>query len=1162
MHIFNGSLTFSASDLSNYLACRHLSHLDRNVAEGTLDAPTWRDPGLVLLQRRGLAHEQAYVDHLRAHGLQLVDLRQVEEGDSALEKTLHAMDDGVDGIIQGALQHGAWSGRADLLMRVESPSDLGPWSYEVVDTKLAQQTRGGTVLQLALYTELLGHHLGRLPEHMHVVKPGPDLPRDSFRWDDFAAYFRRLRKDFEGAVAAATDPQASAPKTYPLPVPQCDICRWWSRCDRQRRRDDHLSLVAGMRNLQIGELERQGMATLEDFATRTAPLAPPRQGSIETYTQLQRQAQVQLEGRRRGEPHYAFRPQTDAEPWASTSQGAPPARGLARLPAPSPGDIFFDFEADPFVGDGGLEYLFGFAIEDEDGDYDYRSLWALNRHQEQQAFEGFIDFVTARLETFPDLHIYHFSPYEPSALKRLMGRFGSREEALDRLLRGERFVDLLAVTRQSLWASVERYSLKELEPFYAFRRQLDLADASLALRRIAWALEVGTPEDISVEDRRGVETYNREDCLSTAALRSWLEQRREEWIADGGDAPRPETPEDTASEDLQEQQAEIRGIFEGLMSGLPDDEGSTSDDDHAGRLLAHLLDYFRREEKSAWWEFFRLRDLDDHRLLVERKAVAGLAYVETVPATSGRLPIHRYRFPEQEMAVRVGHRVCAPGGVDVGQVQAVDLANRTLDLRKRGDTIDFHPPAVFSKEVVGSRPLDTSLLQLGRSVVEHGIDGEGPHRAARDLLLRRPPRRASSQARPESAPLRLADEPLLTAAYRLVDEMDGGVLPVQGPPGTGKTYLGARLIVHLVRQGKRVGVTAVSHKVIRNLLEKALAAAAEQGVTLEAAHKPGSKRPGEPVAELPEGLIESRKTDLALAQVGERVVGGTAWLWANDQACDLLDVLIVDEAGQMSLAHVLAAARSARNLVLLGDPQQLEQPQKGTHPQGADAAALEHLLDGRPTLPPHRGLFLDQTWRLSPTLCDLTSELYYEGRLGSHPSLEAQRIDTSSAFDGGGLFYVPVPHHGNQASAPEEVEAVAYVVEQLLGNPASWVDGRGRRQALGDQDILVVAPFNAQVGALHGRLPDLRIGTVDRFQGQEAAVVIYSLTSSSIEEAPRGMSFLFDPHRLNVATSRARCAVILVASPRLFEAECRTPEQMRWANGLCRFRELADEVTV
>jgi uncharacterized protein len=751
--------------------------------------------------------------------------------------------------------------------------------------------------------------------------------------------------------------------------------------------------------------------------------------------------------------------------------------------------------------------------------------------------------------------LYHFSPYEPAAVKRLMTRHGTREAEVDRLLRGGRFVDLLAVTRRGLRASVESYSLKELEPFFGFSRKLDLDDAGAALRRVSWALELGVAGEILEEDLRAVEAYNRDDCLSTHALRAWLEEQREALAAKGETVERPVLGEGEASEELEARSADVQAVFDRLVEGVPDDPAARTEEQRARWLLAHQLDYFRREEKSVWWEFYRLQELDHEDLLEERKAVSGLELVGELPVLGrARTPVHRYRFPPQEAALDEGdalHEVGA-GGDRIGTVSAIDHSRRTLDIKKSGKAAGRHPVAVAVNDYVTARVVETGLLELGRFVAANGLDGEGPFRAVRDLLQKRPPRRST----PESGPLRRSGETTLDAALRLARDLDHGVLPIQGPPGSGKTYTGARMIVDLAMAGKRVGITAVSHKVIRKLLQDVLEAARERHVAVRVAQKVGEKS-----GDAPDGLLEIDDNDEARAfLLGGHVLGGTAWLFARPDMIDSLDYLFFDEAGQMSLAFALGAGRAGRNLVLLGDPQQLEQPQKGAHPEGAEVAALVHLLDGERTIAPEKGLFLDETHRLHPDLCSFTSESYYEARLQSRPGLERQALSGTTRFAGSGLFFVPVEHEGNQSTSVDEAEAVAGIVTELLAS-GYWTNKEGASSKLTEGDILVVTPYNSQVAAIKERVPrGVAVGTVDKFQGQEAPVVLYSMASSSAEDAPRGMSFLYNPNRFNVATSRARCACILVASPRVLEPDCRTPEQMRWANGVCRFAERTSTV--
>jgi uncharacterized protein len=700
---------------------------------------------------------------------------------------------------------------------------------------------------------------------------------------------------------------------------------------------------------------------------------------------------------------------------------------------------------------------------------------------------------------------------------------------LDRLLRGGRLIDLHAAVREGLRIGVERYGLKELEPLVGFGRGHDLRDAAAARLAVELALEMGDAGAIDDALRDRVVAYNRDDCLATRALRDWLEERRKE-LTPIPDRPAVRDPE--PSEKVRQRDRRIQDAAGALLAGVPDDPAARDAGECARWLLAQMLGYFRREEKCAWWEHFRLRNLPDEDLFEEREAVVGLQLVEELPKTSPkqRVRVHRYRFPFQEVALDVGDKLRAPTDDDTegktfGKVEAIDLVAGTIDIRKTERTGAMHPSAVFKEQVVPAEPLEQSLLAFGEHVRTRGLDADGAFRAAGDLLCRRLPRRRAQMGEA----LRRPGEDLIAATIRVCRELDGGVLPIQGPPGSGKTYVGARAIVALAAAGKKVGVTAVSHKVIDNLLGEVCVAAREAGVTLCVAHK----------------------TD------DDGVPPGVESLDTNDEAL---------AAGQMALPCVLAAARAARNVVLLGDPQQLEQPRRGAHPEGTDTAALVHVLGSeQATIGDAQGLFLDRTWRLHPTLCAFTSEVYYEDRLRSVDGLARQELRGTAPFAGSGLFLVEVTHEGNQATAPEEVDVVERVVRSLLNCDATWVPRDGDAKDLGGGDVLVLAPYNAQVAALRRRLDSLgvrRVGTVDKFQGQEAAVVIYSCTSSSPEDAPRGLEFLYDPHRFNVATSRARAVVIVAASPRLFTAECRTPAQMRMVNGLCRFRELARAVAM
>ncbi|AMS40144.1 TM0106 family RecB-like putative nuclease [Aminobacter aminovorans] len=1118
---------FSSQDLGGYLNCRHLTALELRIARGTLARPKPWDPSLEALWERGARHERDFVEYLAAQGHAITVIPGVDIDISAVDATRAAMETGAPAIVQAALQADAWVGRADVLLRVERPSALGTWSYEPWDTKLSRDTKAATIQQLCLYAELLGAMQGVVPETVHVVTPWSDLVPQSFRVADYSAYYRRVRSGLLGAVAA--DPPA---ETYPHPVPHCEICAWRNDCDAKRHQDDHLSLVAGISSIQIVELNANGISTLAGLAAMPLPMQwRPERGSRLGFERVREQARIQLETRKARALRFETLP-------------IEAGFGLAALPDPSPADIYLDFEGDRFVGERGQEYLLGYAFSEGANALTYRALWGLTRKAEKQAFEAFIDFVIERWQANPNLHIYHFGGYESGALKRLMGRYATREEELDRILRGRLLVDLLGVTRHAIRAGVESYSIKRLEPLFGFVRATDLPDANIALTRLHTRLELGDADGIKPEEIQVVTSYNRDDCLSTHALHLWLEQLRGQAVASGTKVDRPAPGDGRPNENVTEWLARIMPLVEALTKGVPDDALERTTEQHGRWLLAQLLDFHRREAKASWWEYFRLADLDAEELIEEKAGLSSLAFEATVGGTE-KCPVHRYRFPPQETDLRPGKKLRAVGGKNIGSVEAIDAVERTVDIKKAQVAADFHPHGVFVHEHVGADPMMEALVRIAEYVQERGLEGAGPYQAARDLLLRVPPRWANG------GPVRYEGEETLAAALRIAGMLEAGVLPIQGPPGAGKTYTGSRMISELVRQGRRVGIVANSHAVIRNLIDAVIERADEQGLNLTCVQKAAEKE-----ADCHRLRFLSKNGDLITALHGAaQVGGGTAWLWSSPEAFDSADVLFVDEAAQMSLANVLAVSQAARTVVLLGDPRQLDQPMQGTHPEGTDTSALDHVLAGAQTIGPEQGLFLEETWRLHPDICAFTSELFYEGKLHARPGLEQQVVQ--GAVHGSGLRYLPVPHASNHNCSPEEAEVVASLVHAIIEGGTNWTDKDTKQHPVGLEDILIITPYNAQVYELSSRLPGARIGTVDKFQGQEAPIAIYSLASSSHVDAPRGMEFLYSLNRLNVATSRARCLSFLVCSPILLEAECRNPRQMQLANSFCRFVEMA-----
>ncbi|HJW21679.1 MAG TPA: TM0106 family RecB-like putative nuclease [Candidatus Limnocylindrales bacterium] len=1205
MQIVDGVPVYAATDLVGFLACSHRLALERAALAGLVRKPIRDDPTIDLIAKRGEAHERRYLALLRGQGRTIVEVdRDAPDGGprdlrARAAETDAALRAGVDVVYQATFFDGRWVGHADFVQRVERPSRLGPWSYEVADTKLARRAKGGAILQICSYVEQLERLQGLQPAEMHVVLGGSESRVETFRVSDFMAYYRQVKAAFEAAVEAG---EAVYPVTasYPEPVEHCEVCNWAVHCREQRHRDDDLSRVAGITAHQRRALKAQGIATRRGLASIDVPLRPRLDGVSDTALErIHDQARIQVLGEDEGRPRWEL-----LEPELDDTGTFVRDRGFLSLPPPSPGDLFFDIEGDPFALDDGVEYLFG-VLDPASRDAErpdeptYQELWSrdpdgeVTRTGEKRAFEELVDLLIARLDAEPAMHVYHYATYERAALGRLAQRHATRELEVDRLLRGGVLVDLYRVVRQGLRASVESYSIKRLEPLYGLEREVELRTAGSSIVAFeAWLegqeFRVGEgDEDGPIEAGeailRTIAGYNRDDVVSNWRLRDWLEVQRAALERGLGVAlPRPGASPDAEPREPSDRERRTAELGSALSADVPADPRARDDDQAARWLLAQLLGFHRREDKAFWWRYFYLCGLSDDELVDEREPL-GAIHLEADLGPSGKGGRRQaFSFPPQDHRLGEGDGVADPRTrARTGTIVSIDDVARRVELRRTATEVARGlPSSLVPSEHYRIEALEDSIARTAESVLAGGIDGTGGVRAGRDLLLRRPPRLEPARGgdgqglhRPAGATEGGADPPGLgrdgetglDAARRLAPRLDRGTLAIQGPPGSGKTYTGARMILDLVRRGRRVGVTANSHKVIGNLLDKLAQAALEEPVPGERPIRIGQvpAPDAEPTCSAAARLDwKAARDQLARHQVD--VVGGTAWVWSREELVGAVEVLVIDEAGQMSLATTLAVAPAAESLVLLGDPQQLDQPLQGSHPPGAEKSALAHLLGERATMPRDRGLFLERTWRLHPAVCAFTSEVFYASQLTPETGMERQTVEGSREIPRPGVHWLPVEHAGNAVESPEEAGLVTRIVGDLLAGGVTWRDPKGREAFLGPEHVLVVAPYNAHVERIADRLRRaglgaVRVGTVDKFQGQEAPVSIYAMASSSAEEAPRGMEFLYSLNRLNVATSRARWAALVVASPRLIEVQCQTPRQMRLANALCRFVEVAGQ---
>jgi uncharacterized protein len=1093
MRNVDGQILLSASDLMRFMGCSHATMLDLSYLRGEGPAPRQDSDDAALLQRQGDAHEAAHLARLKASGISVVEIARSDLANNA-ETTRAALTEGPQIVFQGALLAGNWGGWSDFLERVERPSKLGRFSYEVTDTKLKRHPHPKHVLQLVLYSDLLTQIQGTAPEFAHVELGNGSRAR--LRLADYQAYARIARRRLEDFLDNPTP-------TRPIPCIDCALCRWGDHCDSVWQAEDSLFNVANISRAQVKKLETAGIRTMQDLAGLDHPI---RGVAENTRRRLVTQARLQ-HARKTGAPAFELRQPE-------------PGKGFDLFPAPQPGDLFYDIEGDPHY-EGGLEYLHGVWFDGQ-----FKAFWAHDHAAEARALSELLEFFRQRLMAYPSARIYHYAPYEITALRRLTAKYGIGEAFLDRLLRERRFVDLFAVVRGALIGSESNYSIKSMEAFYGRKRDGEVKTAGGSV--VAYERWRDTGEQQVLDE---IEDYNRIDCISTEELRDWLVSIRPA-------APWPALAPDESAKEVEED-ADTQALRAKLMaSGLPQDRQD---------MLFNLGLFHKREAKPAKWAVFDSVGKDDDDLIDDLDALAGLEAMG--PATPvKRSMVRTYRFPPQETKLRAGRSATVPvvdGPPASVSIEELDRTARTIAVKVGPakahlltDRLTLHP----------DWPLSTDVIALAlRDVI---ADQCGPRRltAVGDLLARASPRLTTG---PRSDLLNGADP--LAGTIDAVAAMDGTVLPIQGPPGTGKTYVTARAILSLVRKGYRIGVASNSHEAVRNVLMGCLDAQDDSDRMqryVRIAHKVGVGEDGYP-ADFTGVTRSTSNDDPALTRAS--IVGGTAFFLARPEQELAFDWLFVDEAGQVGLPNLAAMARCARNIVLVGDPRQLPQVIQGAHPKPANLSCLEWMLGDHATIPPDRGIFLPVSRRMHPDVCAFISEQVYEGRLVSQADAARQGVRGTS-YPAAGAFWVPIAHQGNAQTSPEEVAAIQATIRDLLSG--SWSDKDDVSRPVRPSDIIVVAPYNAQVNALQDALPEqIRVGTVDKFQGQEAPICLVSMTASSVEGTPRGMDFLFSLNRINVAVSRAKGLALVFGAPRLREARCETVEQMRLVNTLCALPE-------
>ena len=1180
----NAPLIFSASDLVTASECQYktLRILDEKL--GRTQKPSFaKDEMMERAADLGDAFEHKILDEYEAkfgvwNKYTGTGVKVVERGKGPLtwagleakrEETLEALRIGADVVFQATFFDGSLVGFADFLVRQDDGS------YAVHDTKLARHAKVSALLQLAAYgDQLVQYGIPLAPVTNLVLGNRKESPHPMA---DLLPVFRERRDNFL-AFAAAHRAQPQRVEWLQEGVSYCGRCDY---CAEQVRETSDLLLVNGMTGSQRRKLMAEGITTIDALA------AMPEGKATGPLARLRDQARMQL-GLEPGVETVIAGTGPDAHEVSYKVLAT-----VSTLPAPSPGDIFFDFEGDPLwqgpvTEKWGIEYLFGSIEAPVPGaptgmPETFVPFWAHSRAQEREAFLKFVAYVEARRAHHQDMHVYHYAPYEKSALRNLAILHGDKaaEDTVDDWLRSGLLVDLLDTVRQSVRISESSYSIKKLEPFYMPSGRVgDVTNAGASVVAYAdycKARDAGLAGDAAQAAEAevilaSISAYNEYDCLSTLRLRDWLLEIKaakvvDSWTEGSGKLPNPDdSAPKPSSWEPSAGELKLDAYIAGLQ--LQDTSHKLTDDENAIAMVSAAASYHRREDKQFWWGHFdRLEKgpeswAEERNMLIVQEVEVLEDWAKATPRARTEARTLKINGTATEGSdFRAGTSwfgmIAAPlpdglgGDSDMPPLRdglfnitveedVSDPATPELTTLIVKDKSSLKVPAYnqLPMALTPNQPIATKSIREALATLAETVGSNLPHLPKHpgiEILRKAKPRLAGGGTLPSAVVHgdghSVQEHDYIGAITEAVQKLDHSYLAVQGPPGTGKTHVGSHVIANLVKLGWKIGVVGQSHAVVENMLRAAIGKAgvdpSRVGKKLAAPH------------EVPWAIQDDKHFGKLLDSTEGALIGGTAWTMTGANVpAGSLDLLVIDEAGQYSLANTLAVAQSTQRLLLLGDPQQLPQVTQGTHPAPVDESALGWLSAGHATLPEDLGYFLADSWRMHPALCARVSRLSYEGRLKSAPAAEERHLDgRAPGVETVFVSQEPGSARDNKQSSPEEAAEAVRQVKAHVG--LLWTPGAGEiPRPLGQEDLLVVAAYNAQVHLVRSvldaaGLSGVRVGTVDKFQGQEAPVVLVTMACADPTGAPRGMEFLLNRNRINVAVSRGQWRAVIIRSPQL-----------------------------
>ena len=1123
----------TASRLKNWIACNYTTVNEINNKElKKKDRSTTE----TIRKKRGDEFETKIYDKLIK---QFPKHIQIKKDEDRFEKTKEAIKKGYDLIHKAHFKHKGWVGEIDfLILDKDKKTKNGKCRYEVYDTKLSSIPQTDHITQISLYSEWIATQQdNELPDFMYLILGIKDKEKKitklkideevkQYKTLNYQLYFQKNNANYIKFLE--NDKKDIEPNRCSF----CAMCEWSDVCDKIWLEKDHLNQIAKIRKDQIIKIKKHGVKTLSEFAKLKKTEKIKDFNSIILNKHLS-QAELLIKFKETKIPQFKTLPLENE-------------RGFNKIPKSSPHDLFFDIEGlDKILNSEeseqdkqALEYLFG--IYDHDNKKEpYKYFWAHNQDEEKEKFVELLDFIDKHLKKYPDAHIYHYNHYEKTALTKLMSKHDTHLEQVNDLLRYGKLVDLYAVVNQGIQVSEREYSLKNLEKFYEYKRKGEIKKANDSTDKYLDWIETG--EEKLLDE---IKLYNQEDCESTYFLREWLSEIKPK---DSFYAVKKE-PE-VREKKWEKENEELKKLIE-----------KNCKDKEIKQILKDILGFHNREEMIYWQSIFnRAARKSDEDLIDDSECIGFMEKVNEGFGKDGKgktIKVFNYKFSKQDFKVQEKDSVinATDGNLEtysVGKILSIDESKKDENTIEISSSKDLPQILSIAKGEFYNHKI---IIDAIRRFITSVINGEKKYKATYEFLKKSYPKIKNIK---EGETI-IKGGNFLEESFKAVESMDNSYLYFQGPPGVGKTHTAAHIIIELIKKSKKIGITANSHKVIFNLLTK-IEELSKDDFSFNGYHKSGST----PDKRLNDGkfiknISDTKKMDLEFESLDADLFSGTAWCFSRPACDEKLDYLFIDEAGQLTTADVLAISLSAKNIVIIGDQMQLSSPISAVHPGDSGQSLPEYLLEGNDTISSNKGIFIDKSRRLHPKLRQFVSENFYDERLKNFDFTKKRKIIFSNKKDSlpeTGIVMIDANHREVcRQKSEEEGKLVKKYYNELIGS--TFLDEKNNKKIMNEEDILVVAPYNVQVNYLKSILPkEAKVGTIDKFQGQQAPATIISMTTSDPESLPRNVDFFFSRNRLNVAISRSQCLSIIIMNKKILEIACKKIKHIHLVNTFMKLLE-------